>query len=204
MLIFENMIEDYFVDETASIGNNVRIGKFVSIHRGVKIGDDVKIEDGARIYEDCIIGQNAIIGANSVLRPKTVIGNFSIFGNLSVSEGQNKIGDYTTVHSQSHITSGVSIGNYCFIAPFFIASNTLEITSGKHGMGRTESVKTLPTVIEDYVRIGICVNMTPNNKIGHHSLILQNCLITNDIPPFSIVKSGKDKVGRVIGKVQSK
>jgi len=198
------MTENYFVDETASIGNNVRIGQFASIHKGVKIGDNVKIEDGAKIYEECVIGHNSVIGANAVLRPLTVLGNHSVFGNLSVSEGKNQIGNYTTVHSQCHITSGVTIGNYCFIAPFFIASNTPEITSGKHGMGKTESTITLPTVIEDYVRIGICVNMTPNNKIGHHSLILQNCLITKDVPPFSIVKSGKDKVGRVIGKVQNK
>jgi len=198
------MTENYFVDETTSIGNNVIIGNFVTIKKGVKIGNDVKIEDGARIYEDCLIGPNSIIGANAVLRPNTTMGKYSVFSNLSVSEGHNKIGDYTTIHSQCHITTNVTIGNYCFIAPFFIASNTPEITSGKHGVGKTESAKTLPTVIEDYVRIGICVNMTPNNKIGHHSLIHQNCLITKDIPPFSIVKSGKDKVGRVIGKVQSK
>ena len=198
------MTKEFFVDENASIGDNVQIGKFVSIRNSVKIENNVKIEDGARIYEDCIIGENSIIGANAVLRPNTILGKNSVFSNLSVSEGHNKIGDYTTIHSQCHITTNVIIGNYCFIAPFFIASNTPEITSGKHGVGKTESAKTLPTVIEDYVRIGICVNMTPNNKIGHHSLILQNCLITKDIPPFSIVKSGKDKVGRVIGKVQSK
>jgi len=197
------MTNDYFIDDTASIGTNVRIGKFVSIHKGVKIGNYVKIEDGTKIYEDCVIGQNSIIGANSVLRPKTVIGIYSIFGNLGVSEGQNKIGDYTTIHAQCHITTGVTIGNNCFIAPFFIASNTPNITSGKHGTGKTESAVTFPTVIEDFVRIGICVNMTPNNTIGHHSLIHQNCLITKNIPPFSIVKSGKDKVGRVIGTVQS-
>ena len=197
------MNKNYFVDETVSIANDVKIGNFVSIHKDVKIEKNVKINDGARIYESCIIKQNSIIGSNAVLRTNTIIGKNSVFGNLSVSEGQNKIGDYTTIHSQCHITSGVTIGDNCFIAPFFIASNTLDITSGKHGTGKIEPAKTFTTVIEDFVRIGICVSMTPNNKIGHHSLILQNCLLTKDIPPYSIVKSGKDKVGEIIGKVQS-
>ncbi len=197
------MNKNYFVDESVSIGKNVRIGHYVSIYEGVKIGDNSKIQDGARIYQSCSIGQNSIIGANAVLRPKTTIGDNSVFSNLCVSEGNNKIGNNTTIHSQCHITSGVMIGNNCFIAPFFIASNTPKITDGKHGTVKTQSASTKPTIIEDFVRIGICVSMTPNNTIGHHSFIYQNCLITKDIEPFSIVKSGKDKVGRVIGKIQN-
>ena len=160
---------------------------------------DYKIEPGAVIYSDCTIGKGSIIGANSVLRPFTKIGKYSIFGTLSCSEGYNQIGDNTTIHAQCHITQHVKIGNNCFIAPFFIASNTPNITKGKHGSKPDTIPNVLPTIIEDGVRIGICVSLIPGITIGHHSLIWQNTLITKNIPPYSIVKGGKDKIGDIVG-----
>jgi len=157
-----------------------------------------KVEPGAKIYPNCTIGEGSIIGANAVLRPYTRIGRNSIFGTLSCSEGHNHIGDYTTIHAQCHITSGVHIGDNVFIAPFFIASNTPEITEGKHGTEPTEH-KIKRTFIDDNVRIGTSVRMIPGLRIGIHALIMQDTLLTHDVEPFAIVKGGKDKVGRVIG-----
>jgi len=192
-----------FIGKNVSIGKGARIGKFVSIHDNVRIGRNTIIEDGARIYDDCVVGKNSIIGPNAVLRPNTKIGDYTIFGSSSVSEGDNCIGNYTTVHAQCHITKKVRIGNCCFIAPFFIASNTPNITNGKHGTAK-KIPKLLPTVVHDYVRIGINVSMVPGCTVGKYSLIYQNCLITKDIPSYSIVKGGKDKVGRIVGKVSDK
>lgn len=161
---------------------------------------NVRIEKGAVVYEDCMIGEYSVIGANAVLRPRTVIGHHSIFGTLSCSEGDNYIGDYTTVHAQCHITKGVHIGDNCFIAPFFIATNTPEITQGRHGTS-IERIEYQPlrTVIEDNVRIGANCRMIPGLTIGEFSLIDQDTFITKDIPPHSHVRGGTDKIGRVIG-----
>ena len=192
--------EHCVIKKSAKIGKNVMIGNNVSIFSDVEIGEGAVVEDGARIYSNCKIGSNSVIGPNSVLRPNTVIGKNTIFGSCSVSEGKNTIGNNSTIHAQCHITSDVKIGNNCFIAPFFIASNTPQISSGPHGTKKKRRGKRLSTVIEDYVRIGVCVSITPGNKIGHHSEISQNCLITKDIPPHSIVRGGKDQVGKIIGK----
>lgn len=192
---------DSFIDADAQIGNNVGIGHFVSIHRGVRLGDDSRIEDGSRIYEGCEIGRNSIIGPNAVLRPHTRLGEHVIFGTLSCCEGKSTIGDYTTIHAQCHITQGVTIGNNVFIAPFFIATNTPSITQGKHGTAKSETPILKPTIIEEGVRMGASVRMTPGCKIGAYSLIDQDTLITKDIPPHSHVRGGKDKIGVVIGQV---
>ena len=117
------MMQDSFIDSSAVLGKSVRIGHFVSLHAGVKIGDGTRIEDGARIYDDCVIGDNCIIGTNAVLRPRTHIDSQSIFGTLSCSEGDNWIGQYTTVHAQCHITKGVHIGNNVFIVNVLDFSN---------------------------------------------------------------------------------
>ncbi len=169
---------------------------------GVTFGDKVIIEPNAVIYENCEIGENCVIGAGAVLRPYTKILNNTIFGTLSVSEGYNIIGNYTTIHAQCHLTQGMSIGNEVFIAPFFIASNTPEITVGRHGTSPDEKPFILYGVIEDNVRIGINVSVVPGIRIGHDSLIYQNTLITKDIEPYSIIKAGTDMVGRKIGEIE--
>ena len=175
----------------------------LQLGENVIIEENTVIESGARIYDNCIIGNNSIIGPNAVLRNNTKIGNFTIFGSCSVSEGDNQIGNETTVHAQCHITKGVNVGNHCFIAPFFIASNTPIISPGTHGTAKKIQGDKLETIIEDHVRIGVSVSMTPGHTIGHHSEIYQNCLITKNIAPYSIVKAGKDQVGREIGKKKS-
>jgi len=163
------------------------------------IGKHTKINPGAIVYENCEIGDYTIIGSNAVLRPNTKIGHHSIFGTLSCSEGDNSIGNYTTIHAQCHITKGVTIGDNVFIAPFFIASNTPTISIGKHGTFPAK-YDWLPTIIEDNVRMGCSVRMIPGLKIGHDSIIDQDTFITKDIPPYSHVRGGKDKVGIIIGK----
>jgi len=199
--LFENSI----IDSSVKIRKNTHVGQFVSIYKDVKIGNNVRIEDGVIIYEDCKIGNDSIIAANCVLRPKTRVGHHTILGPLIDSDGECSIGNYTTIHAHSQIAYKSIIGNCCFIGSYFMSSNTREITDGKHGTAKDKkNPKILVAEIEDYVRIGIRVTMIPGLKIGHHSLIYQNCLITNNIPPYSIVKAGKDQVGRVIGKAESK
>jgi UDP-3-O-[3-hydroxymyristoyl] glucosamine N-acyltransferase len=157
-----------------------------------------KIEPGAIIYPDCEIGEGSIIGANAVLRPYTHIGHHSIFGTLSCSEGYCRIGDYTTIHAQCHITQHVQIGDECFIAPFFIATNTPEITRGRHGTEPSERYTPKTTIIEDNVRIGANVRLIPGLIIGHDTLIDQDTFITSDVPPYSHIRGGKDKIGRPV------
>lgn len=157
-----------------------------------------KVEPGAVIYDNCEIGEGSIIGANAVLRPYTRIGRNSIFGTLSCSEGHNDIGNNTTIHAQCHITTNVHIGNDCFIAPFFIATNTPYITIGPHGTSPNPELKTLPTIIGDRVRIGANVRLIPGLMIGNDALIDQDCLITRDVLAGQHIRGGKDKIGRVI------
>lgn len=187
------------VEGNVVVGENTRIGAFVSIKSGAIIGSNVRIEDGARIYEDCVIGDGCIVGANAVLRPRTKIGHNSTFGTLSCSEGDNSIGNYTTVHAQCHLMKGLIIGDNCFIAPMFIATNTPDITQGPHGPKQKVN-DYQATTIKDHVRIGVCVRVVPGVTIGDHARIDMDTLVTKDVPAYAHVRGGKDKVGRVIGK----
>ena len=185
-------------DNDAFYFDNEESGTLINLGYPTPRDANYKVEAGAIIYPNCEIGEGSIIGANAVLRPYTRLGKHSIFGTLSCSEGSNAIGDYTTIHAQCHITSNVFIGDNVFIAPFFIASNTPDISVGKHGT-EPQAYHTLPTMIKDNVRIGTNVRMIPGLTIEHDALILQDTLLTKDVPACAIVKAGKDKIGHVIG-----
>jgi len=164
----------------------------------IKIGKGTKIEPKVIIYDNCEIGQHCIIGTSAVIKPKTKIGNHSIFGSLSVTEGNVRIGSWTTVHSQCHVTWGMSIGNRVFIAPFFYSANTPKISKGKFGYPNTTNDPREPPIIEDGVRIGENVGLAPGVSVGENSLIDMCCLLTKDIPPNSHVRADKTIVGKII------
>ncbi|HKI90308.1 MAG TPA: UDP-3-O-(3-hydroxymyristoyl)glucosamine N-acyltransferase [Draconibacterium sp.] len=74
-----------YIDETATIGNDIYLGSFAYVGKNTKIGDNVKIHPqvhigenvlvgdncilyaGVKIYDDCVIGNNCIIHAGAVI-----------------------------------------------------------------------------------------------------------------------------------------
>jgi UDP-3-O-[3-hydroxymyristoyl] glucosamine N-acyltransferase len=170
-------------------------GKYID---GVTFGNNIIIEPNAVIYEDCEIGEGSVIGACAVLRPRSKVGKYSLIGPHSCMQGDCSVGDYTTVHWNCEVTSNLFIGNCCFIGPRFRSSNTKEITKGRHGISNSEKPKLETQVIEDNVRIGADVRMVPGITVGHDSLIDQDGLIAHDIEPYSHMRSGKDKIFRLV------
>lgn len=189
-----------FIDKSTKVGNNVKVGHFVSVLQNVLIGDNCKLEDGARIYEGCSIDEGAVIGPNAVLRPHTKIGKHTIFGTSSVSDGDAEIGRYVTVQVLVLVAKGMSIGDNCFIGPMTTITNTKEITPGRHGMKPDTKFTLLKTIIENDVNLGAACRILPGVRIGEFSVVDMDTLVTKDIPPYSHVRGGKDKVGRIIGK----
>jgi len=172
------------------------------IHKSAKIHSSAKIEPGVVIYENCQVGAGSIIGAHAVLRPGTVIGRYTIFGTASVSEGNNYIGDYTTIHAQCHITAGMYIGNRVFIAPFFCQANTPYLIQGenvRYGSKPSCGHNRLEGYIEEGVVIGVGVIVSPGVRIGKYSKIDMRSYVTKNIPAYSHVRAGREIVGQIIG-----
>jgi UDP-3-O-[3-hydroxymyristoyl] glucosamine N-acyltransferase len=193
--------ESSIVEDTVKIGENVKIGAFVSVKSGVVIGDNTKIEDGSRIYDNVIIKDNCIIGANVVIRPNVMIGNNTIVGTLTCIEGDVTVGNFTTIYSQCHITRGMKIGNNVFIGPFFVSTNTKEISYGKHGVYKNAQKKPLPSTIGDNTRIGASVSIAPGVTIGESALIDMETFVVNNVPSNAHVRGGKDKVGKIVSHI---
>jgi acetyltransferase-like isoleucine patch superfamily enzyme len=157
------------------------------------IGERTVIQDFAIVEEDCVIGRSCRVGYHAVLRRGTVIGDDSVFGTQSVSEGLNRIGSRTTIHSQCHITQGVVIEDSVFIAPFFVGANTPRIVHGRE----------YPLVLEPYrikfgARIGIGVTVLPKVTIGREALVAAGSVVTRDVPDYAVVMGSPARVVRTI------
>ncbi len=189
------------VSKSAHIGKNVKIGQYSIVADNVKIGDgavvfpnvyigentrignETIVQYGAFIEHDCNIGRNSRIGTNTVLRRETNIGDRSIFGSLSASEGKNWIGNNVLIHSQCHLTSGIIIEDWVFIAPLFVGANDPKML---HGRRHVE--KFIPQGPHIKFGSGIAVNVSilPGVVVGRECIIGASSLVTKDLPDFSI------------------
>jgi len=171
------------VRENATIGDDVVMFPNVYIGENTKIGDGSIIQYGAFIEHDCNIGKHCRIGTSTVLRRETNIGDYSIFGSLSASEGKNWIGNHVLIHSQCHLTTGIIIEDWVFIAPMFVGANDPKML---HGRRRVE--KFVPKGPHIKFGSGIAVNVTvlPGVVMGRECIIGAASLVTKDVPDFSI------------------
>jgi acetyltransferase-like isoleucine patch superfamily enzyme len=171
------------IEENATIGDDVVIFPNVYIGKNTKIGDGSIIQYGAFIEHSCSLGKHCRIGTNSVLRRETNIGDHSIFGSLSASEGKNWIGNNVLIHSQCHLTSGIIVEDWVFIAPLFVGANDPNMLHGRRHVERF-----VPKGPHIKFGSGIAVNVTllPGVVIGRECIIGASSLVTKDLPDFSI------------------
>jgi acetyltransferase-like isoleucine patch superfamily enzyme len=175
--------QNSIIKENVIIGEDVVVFPNVYVGRNTRIGDGSIIQYGAFIEHDCNIGKHCRIGTNAVLRRETNIGDHSIFGSLSASEGKNWMGNHVLIHSQCHLTTGIIIEDWVFIAPLFVGANDPKML---HGRRHVE--KFVPKGPHIKFGSGIAVNVTllPGVVIGRESIIGAASLVTRDVPDFSV------------------
>jgi len=201
------------ISEKAAFGKRVKIGENSVIRDNVMIGDDVIIlpnayigentrigegsiiQYGAFIEHDCNIGRHCRIGTNAVLRRETSIGDHSIFGSLSASEGKNWIGNHVLIHSQCHLTTGIIIEDWVFIAPLFVGANDPSLL---HGRRNIERFMPKAPHIKFGSALAVSVTVLPGVVIGRECLIGASSLVTKDVPDFSVAYGTPARVAKSV------
>ena len=183
--------QNSIIKENVTIGDGVVIFPNVYIGENTKIGEKSIVQYGAFIEHNCNIGKHCRIGTNAVLRRETNIGDHSIFGSLSASEGKNWIGSNVLIHTQCHLTTGIIIEDWVFIAPMFVGANDPKML---HGRRRVE--KFVPQGPHIKFGTGIAVNVTilPGVVVGRECVIGASSLVTKDVPDYSIAFGAPAKV----------
>lgn len=149
------------------IGKNCFVGKRLSINNaryltlkeGVRIGNDARIS----FYEN-FNGQK--------LYPELMIGENSYIGN------------HFTVLSADK----VKIGKNVLIASYVMISSENHGIDPESDLGYgKQSLITKPVIIDDGVWIGEKVSILPGVTIGKKSIIGTGSVVTNSVPPYTIV-----------------
>ncbi len=99
-----------------------------------------------------------------------------------------KLGDYSGLGLNSHISGACTIGNYIMMGPnCTIYAQNHEFSDINTPMQLQGFQPERPVTIGDDVWIGGNVTILPGVKIGSHSIIGACSVITKDVPEYAIV-----------------
>ena len=167
--------ENVQVDEGVILG--YLTGRKIQV-RDTVIGNNAVIRSNTIIYSNTTIGNGLETGHNVVIREENTIGNnLSIWNNSTIDYGC-RIGDNVRIHCNVYIPQYTVIEDDVFIAPGVVIGNDLHPICTKCMKGPT---------IRKGARIGINATLLPHIEIGEYSLIGAGCVVTNDVPPKSVV-----------------
>ena len=161
------------------LGANPKIGEYVIL--GV-------IPDKMREPVETVIGDNAVIRSHTVIYAGNQIGdNFNIWNCSTIDYGCT-IGNDVKIHCNCYVAQFTVVEDNAFMAPGVTIANDIhpgcdfssECMRGPH--------------IEEGVEIGVNVTILPFVRIGAHSVIGSGTVITQDIPPGSVVVGNPGRV----------
>jgi UDP-2-acetamido-3-amino-2,3-dideoxy-glucuronate N-acetyltransferase len=160
--------EQYFIDESAKVGENLLIGKFSVIEKNAVIGDDCVIGHNVVIREGTKLGNSVRIDDNTVIGKQPLRSKRSIFKSTKVYEPAI-IGDECLIGAQVVVYIGSEIANNVLIADSAAIREDVKI--GEYTIiGRS-------CTVENFTTIGKKCKLETNSYITAYSLIEDFCFI---------------------------
>jgi UDP-N-acetylglucosamine acyltransferase len=174
------------VSPSARISSGVRISAFAIVGDEVELGEGCVVESHAVVRGPSTLGRNnhvhsfAIVGGDpqdltyTGQRVRLEVGDSNVFREFcTVHRGTIKGGGATRIGSHNLIMAYAHIGHDCVIG------NHVILTNGAQLAGHI--------VVEDYAGISAFCLLHQFSRIGSHSYIGAGTVITQDVPPFSMV-----------------
>jgi UDP-N-acetylglucosamine acyltransferase len=174
------------VSPGARLGNCVQIGPFAVVGDEVELGDGCLVEPHAVVKGPSTFGRNnhihsfAIVGGDpqdltyTGQRVRLEVGDSNEFREYcTVHRGTIKGGGVTRIGSHTLIMAYAHVGHDCIIGDHVI------LTNGAQFAGHS--------VVEDYAGVSSFCLFHQFVRIGRHSYIGAGTIITQDVPPFSLV-----------------
>ena len=153
------------------------------VHESSYVDNNVEIGEGTKIWHFSHVQSGSIIGNNCSIGQNVNIGNNVIIGN-SVKI-QNNVSVY----------EGVELEDYVFCGPSMVFTN-IKLPRSEFPQRGTEHY--LRTLIKKSASIGANATIVCGVTIGEYALIGSGAVVTNDVPPFTLVVGNP---GRVVGMV---
>lgn len=171
----------------------------VVIKGSLIIEEGAKIRSGSYLVGPIYIGRNVEVGPNAYIRPYSVILDNSKIGfNVEIKESvvmENTHISHQAYVGDSVVCEGVNLGAGTILANLRFDEKNVKVRvkdvvedSGRRKLG---------AFIGGYVRTGVNVSVFPGVKIGAYSWIYPGVVVTEDVPPRSILKHGGVVVRRL-------
>jgi len=167
-------------------------------------------------------GSRSVVGKCRIaMNPKSVsIGHHTTLSDgwsladLNPSESSRepkiRIGSYCTIlHDfQCNASVSVEVQDYVLIAPrVFITDSDHVVDESGERTTFCKKFRSAPVVVEHDCWLGVNAVVLKGVRIGHHSVVGANAVVTRDVPPFSTVVGVPAKViarGNPVGRIQGR
>ncbi len=146
------------IDNTATIGKNVKIGAGCYVGKNTSIEDNVTLYPNSTVFDDCKIGAHTTIWSGVVIRERTIVGQHCIFHN-NVSIGADGFG-YRPSDDGRGLVKIPHIGNV-------VIGNHVEIGANSC----VDRAKFSSTIIGDGCKIDNLV------QIAHNCILGRSCIM---------------------------
>jgi UDP-N-acetylglucosamine acyltransferase len=185
------------IDSRAIVSPSARLGSGVRVAAYAVIGDEVELGDGCVVEHHAVVQGPARLGRENRLysftaiggdpqdltyrqeRVSVEIGDANEFREFStVNRGTIKGGGVTRVGSHNLVMSYAHIAHDCIIGDHTIFVNGATLAGH--------------VTVEDYATIGAFCPVHQFCRIGRHSYIAAQTVITQDVPPFSKIVAPRD------------
>ena len=183
-------------DGWAAIESNVRLRFANHIH----LGHGAYLDE--RVYLHAC-PQGIRIGANTLVMHGAVLHvyNFRDIPQAGITIGKDSlIGEYTVIRGQG----GVTIGNRVYTSPHTQIIAVNHVFSDPEIPFSEQGVTAQGIVIEDDVWIGSAAVITDGVRVGKGAVVAAGAVVTNDVPPHTVVGGVPAKMIKEIRKDNAK
>ena len=108
--------------------------------------------------------------------------------------GDVVIGDYTRIGLHCTVIGPVCIGNHVNLAQGIVVTALNHNFNDDAKRIDEQGVSTKSVIIEDDVWIGANAVVLPGVTIGQHSVVAAGAVVTQDVPPYTVVAGVPAKV----------
>ena len=178
----------------------MNLGGIVAIEKGVRIrfADQIRLGRGVYLDEGVYlhacpggieIGENTLVMHHAELH----VYNFRDLSQSGIRIGRESlIGEFCVIRG----TGGVSIGDRVYLSPMVHVYSNSHVFSDPEVCFIDQGITTQGVVIEDECWIGAMAVILDGVTVGHNSVVAAGAVVTQDVPPYSLVAGVPARVVR--------
>jgi UDP-N-acetylglucosamine acyltransferase len=185
------------IDARAVVAPSAKLGKSVRIGPFAVVGEEVELGDACVLHAHASVRGPARLGSGNVLHPfcsvggdpqdltykgertELVVGDENVFHEfVTVNRGTAKGGGVTRLGSHNLFMAYAHIAHDCVIGDYTVFTNGATLAGH--------------VTVEDWAVIGAFCPVHQFCRIGKHSYIAANTVITQDVAPFSKVVAPRE------------